>query len=130
MTTTAEALEVMAMVAVCHHRTAPRMDDPQAAIVKATVWAELFTDPYQLELPDLIAGVKKRAQSHADAPEPAEIIEAARGIRLERRQRQEPEEREAIEDARDAELEARNRDRLAAMIEPVAAAKSIGANHA
>lgn len=125
MTTTAEALEVMAMVAACHHRTAPRLDDRQAAMVTATVWAELFTKPHELELADLIAGVKKRAQSHAEAPEPAEIIAFARDIRLERRQRQKPVERRALEDMRDAELE-RNQARLAAVIEPIAKSKAVG----
>jgi len=107
LTTTAEALEVMAIVAACHHRTAPRMDDREATLATAAVWAELFS-AYDLGLSDLVAGVKKRALSHAEAPEPAEIIHHARDIRLDRKQRQTAAEREAIEDARDAELE-RNR---------------------
>jgi hypothetical protein len=83
MTTAADALEVMTIVAACHHRTAPRMDDRQAAIATARVWAELFS-AHRLDLPDLIAGVKKRALSQADAPEPAEIIHHAREIRRDR----------------------------------------------
>ena len=70
MTTTADALEVMTLVAACHHRTAPRMDDEQATIATATIWAELFSQ-YRLELPDLFAAVKRRALTQADAPEPA-----------------------------------------------------------
>lgn len=80
MTTTADAIEVMTIVAACHHRTAPRMDDREAIIATATVWAELFT-AHDLHLPDLVAAVKKRATAHTDAPEPAEIIAFARGIR-------------------------------------------------
>lgn len=124
MTTTADALEVMTIVAACHRRTAPRLDDRQAALATASIWAELFTT-YDLELPDLIAAVKKRALNHTDAPEPAEIITFAREIRRERGERESTAEREAREDRRDAQLEARNRARLAAMIEPVAQAKAI-----
>lgn len=104
MTTTAEALEVMAVVAACHHRTAPRLDDRQAALVTATIWAELFTT-YNLDLPDLIAAVKKRASTHPEAPEPAEIIHHAREIRRDRSERETDTERRAREDARDAELD-------------------------
>lgn len=84
MTTLADALEVMTIVAACHHRTAPRMDDREATLATAGVWAELFSS-HRLELADLIAAVKKRAASgHADAPEPAEIITFAREIRRQR----------------------------------------------
>lgn len=83
MTTTADALDVMTVVAACHHRTAPRMDDREATIATARIWAELFS-AHHLERNDLVAAVKKRATTHADAPEPAEIIEAAREIRRER----------------------------------------------
>jgi hypothetical protein len=106
MTTTADAIEVMTIVAVCHHRTAPRMDDEQATLATASVWAELFSE-YRLELPDLIAAVKKRALTHADAPEPAEIITFAREIRRDRAERESDAEREAREDRRDAELDRR-----------------------
>ena len=112
MTTTAEALEVMAVVAACHHRTAPRMDDREATIAIATIWAELFT-AYQLDTADLIAAVKKRALTQPIAPEPADIIQFARDIRRDRRQRETTAERQAREDARDAELYARNQAKLA-----------------
>ncbi|OMB79261.1 hypothetical protein [Mycolicibacterium conceptionense] len=114
MTTTADALEVMTLVAACHHRTAPRMDDEQVTIATATIWAELFSQ-YQLELPDLLAGVKRRALGHAEAPEPAEIIAAAREHRAQRCQSESRAEREAREDRHDAALEARNRSKLAAI---------------
>lgn len=83
MTTVADALEVMTIVAACHHRTAPRLDDREAIMVTANVWAELFSE-YRLELPDLIKAVKRRALTERDAPEPAEIIAVARQIRRDR----------------------------------------------
>jgi hypothetical protein len=96
----------MTLVAACHHRTAPRMDDREAARATASVWAELFST-YRLELPDLLAAVKKRALSHAEAPEPAEIITFAREIRRDRCERESDAERRAREDQRDAELDGR-----------------------
>lgn len=83
MTTVADAIDVMAVVAACHHRTAPRMDDREATVATATVWADLFS-VYKLSLDDLVAGVKRRALSHAEAPEPAEIITFAREVRARR----------------------------------------------
>lgn len=106
MTSTADALEVMTLVAACHHRTAPRIDDHEAALAAARVWAELFST-YRLDLGDLLAAVKKRALSHPDAPEPAEIIAFAREIRRERCERETDDERQAREDQRDAELDKR-----------------------
>ena len=106
MTTTADALEVMTVVAACHHRTAPRMDDRDATRATATIWAELF-DQYRLDLPDLIAAVKKRALAHADAPEPAEIITFAREIRRDRAEREDRDQRAIREDRQDAKLAAR-----------------------
>ena len=106
MTSTADAMQVMLIVQACHHRTAPRMDDPDVARATAAVWAELF-DVYKLDLADLVAGVKKRALGHPDAPEPAEIIAFARDWRRDRTERESTAEREAREDRRDAALEAR-----------------------
>jgi hypothetical protein len=37
VTTTADALEVMAIVAACHHRTAPRLDDRDVALAPAEI---------------------------------------------------------------------------------------------
>lgn len=86
MITTADALDLMLVVQACHRRTAPRMDDEQATLAIAAIWAELFNE-YRLEQADLIAAVKKRARSNADAPEPAEIIHYAREIRRDRSDR-------------------------------------------
>lgn len=124
MTTRADALEVMTLVIACHHRTAPRMDDPEVTLATAQVWADLF-DEYKLELPDLQAAVKKRALSHAEAPEPAEVIAFARDIRRERAERESDAERQAREDHRDAALEKRNRDRLAVLVGQIAESKAI-----
>lgn len=79
-TTTADALEVLTLVSACHRRTAPKLDDRQAAMATAGVWAELF-NAHKLALPDLLDAVKLRAQSESDAPEPADIITFARRIR-------------------------------------------------
>ena len=127
MTTTAEALEVMAVVAACHHRTAPRLDDRQAALVTATIWAELFTT-YNLDLTDLVAAVKKRAATHSDAPEPAEIIHFAREIRRDRDARTGPtaEYETACElKGQDTRELARNRQRLSDVITEIGERKSI-----
>lgn len=83
MITTADVLEIMAVVAACHHRTAPRMDDREAALATATVWAELFTE-YDFDKTELITAVKSRAKGLPDAPEPADIIRVARAARADR----------------------------------------------
>lgn len=127
MTTAADAIEVMTVVAACHHRTAPRMDDREVTIATARVWAELFS-AYRLDVADLVAAVKKRALAAADAPEPAEIITFARDIRRDRDARQGPSPAyEALCESKspDAAELAANRNRLAAMIEPVAKSKGI-----
>jgi hypothetical protein len=72
----------MAVVAACHHRTAPRMDDPEAALVIAKHWSELL-DGYDFTVPELIKAVKVRAKVCADAPEAADIIRGARSARTE-----------------------------------------------
>jgi len=118
MTTPADAMQVLLVVQACHRRTAPRMDDEQAARATATIWAELF-NAYGLELPDLIAAVKKRALTQADAPEPAEIITFAREIRRDRADRETTAERNAREDRMDA--------KLLAVISRIAQAKAIDA---
>lgn len=106
MTTVSEAIEVMGVVAACHHRTAPRMDDREAVLATAQVWAELFSI-YKLDLADLKDAVKKRATTSADAPEPAEIIAVAREIRRERAERESTEQRHQREAAIDAKSERR-----------------------
>lgn len=94
MTTTADALEVLTIVTALHRRTAPRVDDEQAYLATATLWAEVFS-AHHLTLPDLLAGVKLRAQSFADAPEPADVIQFARKVRGDRPKT--PAETEAFE---------------------------------
>lgn len=123
MTSRADALEIMTLVTACHRRTAPRMDDEQAALATASVWAELFST-YRLELPDLVAAVKKRALSHPDAPEPAEIIAFAREIRRDRTERESDAERQAREARIDAGLEGRGRP-IAAAVQTLAERKAI-----
>lgn len=91
MTTIADALEIMTVIAACHHRTAPRTDDHEAAIATAKIWAELL-DPYQLPQTDLIAAIKQRARACADAPEPSDIIRIARQIRGDRTTNPDPDE--------------------------------------
>lgn len=130
MITTADALEVMTIVAACHHRTAPRMDDREVTLVTAKTWADLFNE-FRLELADLIAAVKKRAARNEIAPEPAEIIQFARDIRNERDARRGPSaEYEALCEAKgelsEAELKF-NQEKLARMIAPVAASKAVPA---
>lgn len=84
----ADALEVMTVVSFCHPRTAPRWhDDPAAAKAASQVWADLFSHQ-NLQLNDLVAGVKKRASESPDiAPEPGEIIVFARAVRRDREDR-------------------------------------------
>lgn len=82
MITPADALEVMAVVAACHHRTAPRMDDPEAALVIANHWSELL-DGYDFTVPELVRAVKVRAKVCPEAPEAADIIRGARSARTE-----------------------------------------------
>lgn len=115
MTTTSDAIEVMGVVAACHHRTAPRMDDREAVMATAQIWSDLF-NVHNLELDDLKAAVLKRAAGGAaDAPEPAEIITVARAIRMDRADREtasQRAEREAILDAK-AEGRAQSIERFA-----------------
>ncbi|BDD81447.1 hypothetical protein TPB0596_12100 [Tsukamurella pulmonis] len=105
--TTADALEAMNAVIACHSRTAPRWhDDPDAARFTATVWAEGFNH-HALTLPDVIAGIKKRAFESPDtAPELPEIIQFARAVRRDRTEREDAETRRTRENAQDARLAA------------------------
>lgn len=103
--TAADALDVLQHIAACHRRTAPKMDDREAAIATAGIWAELF-NAHRLTRADLLAAVKLRAQHEPGAPEPAEIISFARKIRRDRAERMTDDERRAREDAIDAKLEA------------------------
>lgn len=80
---TRDAGQVLVLVAACHRKTAPRLDDREAALAIAATWAELFS-AHNLTLADLLAGVKLRAQHEAEAPEPADVIEFARKVRRDR----------------------------------------------
>jgi hypothetical protein len=81
MISTSDVLEVMAVVAACHHRTAPRMDDQVATIETAKIWAKLF-NAHNLSRAELVKAVEIRAAAgHVDAPEPAELITIARAER-------------------------------------------------
>ena len=125
---TSDAMQAMLIVQACHRRTAPRMDDRDVTLATARVWAELFNE-YRLELPDLIAAVKKRALHHADAPEPAEIIHYARELRRDRDSRQGPSaEYEALCEAKgeDTQVLAHNRRRLASVVDRIASDKAVG----
>lgn len=79
-----DAGTVLTIVAACHRKTAPKLDgNEREATALAVTWAELFS-AHSLTLPDLLAGVKLRAQHEPDAPEPADIIQFARKVRLDR----------------------------------------------
>lgn len=82
MISTADALEIMGIVAGCHPRTAPRVDDREAALITASIWAELFAE-FDFTVVELIQAVKTRAKFSADAPEVADIIRVARSARNE-----------------------------------------------
>lgn len=126
MITTSDAMQVMLIVQACHQRTAPRMDDRDVVKATAAIWAELFNE-YRLTLPDLIAGVKKRALTHPESPEPAEIIHFAREIRRDRDSRTgpTPEYETACELKGLDTREQANRKRLDGVITSIAEAKSI-----
>jgi hypothetical protein len=126
MITTSQAIEIMGTVAACHHRTAPRMDDREAVMITAKIWAKLF-NAHNLEFPDLEAAVMKRATAGAiDAPEPAEIITAARAIRRDRDERTGPTaDYETTCELKGTDTQELAKARLKAIITPIAQAKSI-----
>lgn len=111
-------MEVMFAIQRAHPRSAPRTDDPDVTRSIADMWAELFST-YRLELPDLIAAVKKRALTEPLSPEPAEIIKYARDIRRDRDARQGPSaEYETLCESKGKPTEAElayNREKLAAI---------------
>lgn len=116
--TTADALAVMAEIAACHPRTAPRVDDTQATLAIAATWARLFAAAH-LTRTELVDAVHRRALSQAGAPEPAELIAVARAARQDRAMREPDSARRAREDAIDA--------RAAAAVEAIAARAGIPA---
>ncbi|CAJ0557640.1 unnamed protein product, partial [Mesorhabditis spiculigera] len=58
--TSREAAAVIAHIALVHRRTAPRPANNEEAIALAKSWARVFSQ-HNLELPDLLAAVEKRA---------------------------------------------------------------------
>ncbi len=82
MISTGEALELMMVVAACHQRTAPRVDDQDVALATASVWAELLNE-FDFGKDELVAAVKSRAKFTTEAPEIADIIRVARSERNE-----------------------------------------------
>jgi hypothetical protein len=97
MITTSDVLEVMAVVAACHQRTAPRLDDQAVALATASVWVELLND-YDFTKAELVAAVKNRAKVCPDAPEVADVIRVARSARSEQMAQATPLHVEAHED--------------------------------
>lgn len=97
---------------------------PNRATVDA--WAEAIGE-YELNTSDVLEGVKLAYRDNGSGfrPLPHDIVQKARMVRRERRERESTAERQTAEDARDARLEARNRDRLAAMVNGVASQKEI-----
>lgn len=94
MITVADTLEIMAVIAACHHRTAPRLDDREAALVTARIWTRLF-DGQNFTSAELIDAVEKRAKVLPDAPEPADVLRVARSTRNENYDRESDEQRQA-----------------------------------
>lgn len=116
-----------------HHQTAanalakcaaydPWFPQPNRATVEA--WAEQIAE-YQLDEADVLAGVKVAYRDNGAGfrPLPRDIVQAARAIRRDRAEREDDAAREARQDQHDAELA--NRQRLAAMVNPLADSKTV-----
>lgn len=99
---------------------------PKASEALVTSWAEQI-ERHELSLADVLDGVTKMYSDNGSGfrPLPKDLTDAARAIRLDRRQRETAAEREARENAWDAELEARNQARLAAIVKATATAKAV-----
>jgi hypothetical protein len=82
MITTADTLEIMTVVAACHPRTAPRIDDREVALATAGIWVELLAE-FDFSKDELISAVKSRAKVCSEAPEVADVIRVARSRRSE-----------------------------------------------
>lgn len=91
---------------------------PKASQAIVDSWAEQI-ERYELEVPDVLAGVAKMYADNGSGfrPLPKDLTDGARAVRRERTERESDAERQAREDRRDAEL---NQRRLAALITPVA----------
>lgn len=86
---------------------------PKASHAIVDSWAEQI-QRYELELPDVLAGVAKMYSENGSGfrPLPKDLTDAARAVRRDRTERESTAEREAREDRRDAELD---RNALAAI---------------
>lgn len=80
MLTVADVIEIMTVVAACHPRSAPRMDDKATTLATATIWQELL-DGYGIDKAEYINAIKHRARGTNEAPEPSEMILVARDLR-------------------------------------------------
>lgn len=78
--TPGEALEILTVITACHHRTAPRWGDDEAALAIATTWADLLSG-YGISTAEYVTAVKSRAKGCPEAPEPADLIRVARATR-------------------------------------------------
>lgn len=89
MITRSDALDIMTAVVAAHPRTAPRWhDDPDAARATADIWAKMF-NRHNLAAPDILEAVIVRAaDTPQTAPEPGELVAAARQIRQDRASRE------------------------------------------
>jgi hypothetical protein len=100
----------------------PWFPQPNRATVDA--WAEAICE-YKLGESDVLDGVKIAYRNNGSGfrPLPHDIVQAARQVRRERTEREDTATRQAREDQHDSELA--NRERLRAMIAPLADAKAI-----
>jgi hypothetical protein len=101
---------------------------PKASQAIVDSWAEQI-QRYQLEVPDVLAGVAKMYSDNGSGfrPLPKDLTDAARAIRRDRTERESDAERRSREDRHDAALEARNRAHLAQLVDQVADTKAIPA---
>lgn len=98
---------------------------PKASQAIVDSWAEQIKK-YQLDVPDVLAGVTKMYSDNGSGfrPLPKDLTDAARAVRRDRTERESEAERRAREDRRDAELD--NRNRLAGLVSGIAEAKAVG----
>jgi hypothetical protein len=97
---------------------------PKASQAIVDSWSEQIKR-YGLELADVLEGVSKMYSENGSGfrPLPKDMTDAARAIRRDRTEREDDTARRAREDQHDADLA--NRERLRAMIAPLADAKAI-----
>lgn len=99
---------------------------PQVTTNVVAAWLSHFSDYPKLTREDVFQAVKLHYRNPQDRMvQPADISKIAREVHQDRIDRESESDRRAREDAWDAELARRNRERLAAVIEPIANAKAI-----